>query len=161
MSKRPLIRCPWPTDDPLYLAYHDSEWGQAVHDDQVIFEFLILEGAQAGLSWSTVLKRRDNYRAAFAGFDPEKIARFDKRKIARLLQDPGIIRNRAKIASAVGNACAFLKVVEEFGSFDRYIWTFTGGKPIQNRWKTLKQIPAETAESRAMSKDLKARGFTF
>ena len=161
MTEKRITRCPWPTDDPLYIAYHDIEWGEPVHDDRLIFEFLILEGAQAGLSWATILKRREGYRTAFAGFDPEKVARFDRRKIASLLNNPGIIRNRAKVESAVKNARAFLKVVEEFGTFDRYIWRFVGGKPIQNRWQTLKEIPPETPESRAMSKDLKSRGFSF
>jgi len=161
MSTEDRVRCPWPTDDPLYLAYHDTEWGKPVHEDRLIFEFLVLEGAQAGLSWATILKRREGYRAAFAGFDPEKVARYTKRKIERLLQDPGIIRNRAKVESAVKNARAFLKVAEEFGTFDRYIWRFVGGKPIQNRWRILKEVPSETPESRALSKDLKSRGFTF
>jgi DNA-3-methyladenine glycosylase I len=155
------IRCPWPTDDPLFVAYHDKEWGVPVHDDRLIFEFLILEGAQAGLSWATILKRREGYREAFAGFDPGRVARFDRRKVARLLQNPGIIRNRAKIESAVNNARAFLAVATEFGTFDRYIWQFVGGKPIQNRRKSLKDIPPETAASRTLSKDLKSRGFTF
>jgi len=154
-------RCPWAGSDPLYLAYHDTEWGMPLHDDRALFEFLVLEGAQAGLSWSTILKKREHYRAAFDHFDPEKVARYDKRRIERLLKNEGIVRNRLKVESAVRNARAFLKVVEEFGSFDRYIWQFTDGKPIQNRRQTMKEIPAETDESRAMSKDLKQRGFNF
>lgn len=159
----PAGRCPWASEKSgaRYVKYHDEEWGVPVHDDIIHFEFLILDGAQAGLSWSTILNKRDNYRKAFAGFDPRKVARFDRRKIARLLEDPGIVRNRLKIESAVKNARAFLKVQKEFGSFDRYIWQFVGGKTLQNRWKTLKEIPAETPESEAMSRDLKRRGFTF
>jgi DNA-3-methyladenine glycosylase I len=155
-------RCGWAEGlDADYKRYHDEEWGVPVHDDRVWFEYIVLDGAQAGLSWSTILKKRENYRKAFAGFDPVKVARFDKRKVERLLKDPGIVRNRLKVESAVKNARAFLKVQKEFGSFDAYIWRFTGGKPKQNRWRTLKQIPAETAESKAMSKDLKQRGFSF
>ncbi|MGE5221551.1 MAG: DNA-3-methyladenine glycosylase I [Omnitrophica WOR_2 bacterium] len=154
-------RCFWVGTDPLYLSYHDREWGVPVHDDHTIFEFLILEGAQAGLSWITILRKRENYRAAFAQFDPQKVAGFDDHKIADLLLDPGIVRNRRKIESAVLNARAFLKVQEEFGSFDRYIWQFVGGSPRQNRWKAPQDIPAETDESRAMSKDLIRRGFRF
>lgn len=158
-----LRRCPWASEKsgPVYVKYHDEEWGVPVHDDINHFEFLVLDGAQAGLSWSTILNKRDNYRKAFAGFDPVKVARFDRRKIERLLRDPGIVRNRLKIEAAVKNARAVLKVQEEFGSFDRYIWQFVGGRTKTNRWKTLKKIPAETKESRAMSKDLKARGFSF
>jgi DNA-3-methyladenine glycosylase I len=147
--------------DPDYQKYHDKEWGVPVHDDRVWYEYIVLDGAQAGLSWSTILKKRENYRKAFAGFDPRKVAKFDKRKVERLLKDPGIVRNRLKVESAVKNARAFLKIQKEFGSFDAYIWPFVGGKPKQNRWRTLKQIPAETAESKAMSKDLKSRGFSF
>ncbi|HSH00489.1 MAG TPA: DNA-3-methyladenine glycosylase I [candidate division Zixibacteria bacterium] len=158
---KPKTRCDWAGTDPLYMDYHDTEWGVPVHDDRLLFEFLILEGAQAGLAWITILRKRDRYREVFDNFDPAKVARYDKRKIAALLKDPGIIRNRLKIESAIKNARAFLSVVEEFGSFDRYIWQFTDGRPLQNRFKTLKELPAETKESRAMSKDLKARGFTF
>ncbi len=155
-------RCEWvPENDPLYIAYHDREWSVPLHDDRRLFEFLVLEGAQAGLSWATVLKKRENYRRAFDGFDPQKVARYDEEKISRLLQDPGIIRNRLKIRSAVRNAGAFLKVQEEFGSFDRYIWQFTDGKPIIHRYRTVAEIPASTAESDRMSRDLKKRGFNF
>jgi DNA-3-methyladenine glycosylase I len=154
-------RCGWGLGDPIYVAYHDREWGVPVHDDRLIFEFLVLEGAQAGLSWLTILKKRDAYRRAFAGFHPEKVARFDARQKAALLGNPGIVRNRMKIESAVGNARVFLKVQEEFGSFDAYAWRFVGGRPIQNAWRTLSEMPAETAESKAMSKDLKQRGFRF
>jgi DNA-3-methyladenine glycosylase I len=154
-------RCGWAGNDPLYVAYHDDEWGVPVHDDRKLFEFILLEGAQAGLSWITILRKREAYRAAFAGFDPAKVARFDARKVKSLLSDASIVRNRAKVASAIGNAAAFLKVQEEFGSFDAYIWRFVDGRPKRNLWKTLKQIPAETEESRAMSKDLRARGFRF
>lgn len=145
----------------MYLDYHDHEWGVPQHDDRVLFEFLILEGAQAGLSWSTILNKREGYRNAFADFDPLKVARFDKAKIANLLKDPGIVRNRLKVEAAVINAKAYLEVQEQFGSFDAYIWRFTGGRPIQNVWKTMKQVPARTAESDAMSKDLRQRGFKF
>jgi len=154
-------RCGWGLGDPLYVAYHDREWGVPVHDDRLIFEFLVLEGAQAGLSWLTILKKRDAYRRAFAGFHPEKVARFDARQKAALLDNAGIVRNRMKIESTVGNARVFLKVQEEFGSFDAYAWRFVGGRPIQNAWRTLSEMPAETAESKAMSKDLKQRGFRF
>ena len=154
-------RCGWAGNDPLYIAYHDEEWGVPVHDDRRLFEFIVLEGAQAGLSWITILRKREAYRAAFAGFDPLKVARFDARKVQSLLKDASIVRNRAKVASAVGNARAFLEVQEEFGSFDAYIWRFVNGTPKRNVWKTLKQIPPETKESRAMSKDLKGRGFRF
>ena len=155
-------RCGWAEGlDEDYMKYHDEEWGVPVHDDRVWYEFIVLDGAQAGLSWSTILKKRENYRKAFAGFDPVKVAKFDKRKVERLLKDPGIIRNRLKVESAIKNARAFLEVQKEFGSFDAYIWRFVGGKTKQNRWRTLKQIPAETAESKAMSKDLKSRGFSF
>ncbi len=154
------FRCPWAIDE-LYGRYHDTEWGVPLHDDRRLFEFLILEGAQAGLSWHTILKKRENYRAAFDQFDPEKVARYNAAKIARLLNNAGIIRNRLKIRSAIQNAKAFLKVQEEFGSFDAYIWRFMGGRPKINFWKTLKQIPARTAESDAMSRDLRQRGFNF
>src|SRR5688572_4949613 len=154
-------RCWWAGDDPLYVAYHDEEWGVPVHDDRKLFEFLILEGAQAGLSWITILKRREGYRRAFAGFDPEKVARFDARKKQALLKDEGIIRNRLKVESAVKNARAFLKVQEEFGSFDKYQWGFVDGRPIQGAWDGQKKVPATTKVSDAWSKDLKKRGFTF
>jgi len=157
-----LKRCGWASlDDPLYRDYHDREWGVPVHDDRVIFEFLVLEGAQAGLSWGTILRKRENLRRAFDGFEPARVARFDGRRVVRLLDDTGIIRNRLKINSAVQNAKAFLKVQEEFGSFDSYIWRFVGGRTKVNRWRSLKQIPAATPESKAMSKDLLGRGFGF
>jgi DNA-3-methyladenine glycosylase I len=145
----------------LYVAYHDTEWGIPVHDDRHLFEMLTLEGAQAGLSWITILRKRDNYRKAFDGFRPERIAQYDAKKLRALLGDAGIVRNRLKIASTVSNARAFLQVQKEFGSFDAYIWTFVGGKPLRNHWKTLRDIPAHTPESDAMSKDLKKRGFRF
>ena len=154
-------RCPWCEINELEVAYHDQEWGVPVHDDRRWFEFLILEGAQAGLSWDTILKKRDNYRKAFAGFDPRRVARYDGRKRAALMRNPGIVRNRLKIASAITNAKTFLEVQREFGSFDRYIWQFTGGKPKRNRWRAMQQVPATTPESDAMSKDLKRRGFRF
>jgi DNA-3-methyladenine glycosylase I len=156
-----MKRCGWLTDDPLYIAYHDNEWGVPVHDDNKLFEMLILEGAQAGLSWLTVLKRRETYRKAYEGFDPAKIARWDRKKIESLLKDSGIIRNRLKVEAARSNALAFLQVVKEFGSFKTFNWSFVGGKPIQNSWKTLKEIPANTPESDIMSKELKKRGFKF
>jgi DNA-3-methyladenine glycosylase I len=155
-----LIRCAWPSGD-LSIRYHDEEWGKPTHDDTTLFEFLILEGAQAGLSWDTILKKRENYRAAFDRFDPKKIARYDRRKIQSLMNNAGIIRNRLKIASAVQNAKAFLKAQEEFGSFDAYIWQFTGGSPLVNSPRSARQVPASTKESDAMSKDLKKRGFSF
>jgi len=154
-------RCGWQGSDPLYVSYHDTEWGVPVHDDRLLFEFLILEGAQAGLSWLTILRKRENYRRAFAGFDPEKVVRFDRRKIERLLADPGIVRNRLKVESAVSNARAFLAVQEEFGSFDAYQWRFVDGRPARNRFRTLAEIPPRTAVSDAFSKDLKERGFRF
>ena len=154
-------RCAWSGTDPLYIAYHDEEWGVPVHDDRVLFEFLVLEGAQAGLSWSTILRKRDAYRRAFDRFDPRKVARYDKRKVAALLADAGIVRNRAKINSALKNAKAFLDVQAEFGSFDAYQWRFVDGRPIQNRRRALADIPAHTAQSDALSKDLKSRGFSF
>ena len=153
--------CEWPSDDPLMIDYHDHEWGTPVHDDRKQFEFLILEGAQAGLSWRTVLHKREAYRAAFAGFDPHKVARFGSRDVRRLLGDAGIIRNRLKIGAAIKNARAFLALQEEFGTFDAYIWRFVGGKPKVNRWRSLREIPAKTRESDALSKDLKQRDFTF
>ncbi|MFC1490572.1 DNA-3-methyladenine glycosylase I [Candidatus Latescibacterota bacterium] len=155
------IRCSWACESQLYMDYHDTEWGVPVHDDRLMFEFLILEGAQAGLSWITVLKKRENYRTAFDNFDAEKIARYGDEKVAELLGNEGIIRNRLKIASVIRNAKAFLEVQREFGSFDSYIWGFTGGKTIQNSWRDWHDIPAETKESIAMSKDLKKRGFNF
>ncbi|MCZ6904853.1 MAG: DNA-3-methyladenine glycosylase I [Acidobacteria bacterium] len=151
----------WKKIDPLMVAYHDTEWGVPLHDDRKLFEFLVLEGAQAGLSWMTVLKKRENYRKAFEGFDPQKVARYNKAKIRKLLGDAGIIRNRLKIESAVTNAKAYLKVQEEFGSFAAYSWRFVDGEPIINRWKTLKQMPATSSISEAFSKDLKQRGFRF
>jgi DNA-3-methyladenine glycosylase I len=163
MSKRTsteVRRCPWASGEQ-YIAYHDNEWGVPVHDDRRLFEFLILEGAQAGLSWATILKKRDNYRRAFAKFDPARVARFDKRKQARLLNDAGIVRNRLKVASAVDNAKAFLAVQKEFGTFDAFIWSFVDGRPVQNRWKTMSDVPARTPQSDAMSKALKQRGFRF
>lgn len=156
-----LKRCGWVPDDPLYQKYHDEEWGVPVHDDRLLFEFLILEGAQAGLSWATILKKRDNYRAAFDNFSAEKIAKYDERKYQAFLENAGIVRNRLKIQATIENAKAFLAVQKEYGSFDPYIWQFVGGKPMVNRWKSLKELPARTAESDAMSKDLKKRGFKF
>ena len=155
-----MTRCDWAKNE-LSIHYHDTEWGVPLHDNQRLFEFLILEGAQAGLSWDTVLRKRENYRLAFDGFDAEKIARYDAQKQAELLQNEGIIRNRLKIASAVQNAKGYLKIQDEFGSFDSYIWRFVDGKPIINMWKTLPEVPAKTAVSDAMSKDLKKRGFNF
>lgn len=158
----PLRRCAWAEGgDDLYLTYHDLEWGVPVHEDRKLFEFLVLEGAQAGLSWATILRKREGYREAFGGFDPGEVARFGRRQIAQLLRNPGIVRNRLKVEAAVNNAQAFLAVQKEFGSFDRYIWGFVGGKPIQNRRKTMKDIPARTRESDALSEDLKKRGFKF
>ncbi len=146
---------------PLYARYHDEEWGVPVHDDRVLFEFLILEGAQAGLSWETILKKRERYREVFAGFDPAEVARFTPARVERLLLDPGIVRNRLKVAGAVRNAKAFLAVQREFGSFDRYLWPFVGGRPLRPRRRSLRDVPATTPESDALSKDLKRRGFTF
>jgi DNA-3-methyladenine glycosylase I len=154
-------RCEWAGSDPLYIAYHDEEWGVPEHDDRRLFEFMLLDGAQAGLSWLTILKKRENYRNAFDGFDPERVARFGEWKMRALLVDGGIIRNRLKITSAIQNAKAYLEVQREFGSFDAYIWRFVGGKPKRNSWRTLRQIPARTPESESMSKDLRRRGFTF
>lgn len=156
------IRCSWAgATDPLMIAYHDEEWGAPNHDDRHFFEMLTLEGAQAGLSWRTILHKRDGYRRAFDNFDARKVARYDARKVRSLLADPGIVRNRLKVGSTIDNARAFLAVEKEFGSFDAYIWSFVGGKPIVNAWKSLRQIPATTTESDAMSKDLKKRGFRF
>ncbi len=160
-ATKPVKRCDWATNEPLYFRYHDEEWGVPVVDDKTLFEFLLLEGAQAGLSWLTILRKRENYRRAFAGFDPRKVARFDAKKIERLLQDPGIVRNRAKLASSVNNARAFLAVQEEFGSFAAYQWRFVDGRPVQNRFSSLKGIPARSEISDAFSKDLRARGFNF
>jgi DNA-3-methyladenine glycosylase I len=152
--------CPWP-NNPLDQAYHDTEWGVPLHDDRALFELLILEGAQAGLSWSTILAKRENYRRAFDGFDPAKVARYDAAKLAALLADPGIVRHRLKLAAAVGNARAFLAVQAEFGSFDRYLWGFVGGRPIVNRPRRRGDVPASSPESDALSRDLKSRGFKF
>lgn len=156
-----LIRCEWGVTDPLMLAYHDQEWGVPVHDDRKLFEFLILEGMQAGLSWMTILRKRENFRAAFDEFDPVKVAKYDQDKFDQLMQDAGIIRNRLKIKSASQNALAFLAVQEEFGSFDDYMWRFVGGKPLVNSWVKMSQLPAQTEESVILSKDLKKRGFNF
>jgi DNA-3-methyladenine glycosylase I len=159
---RTRTRCSWAgATDPLMIAYHDEEWGVPNHDDRHFFEMLTLEGAQAGLNWRTILYKRDGYRRAFDNFDARKVARYDARKVRSLLADPGIVRNRLKVASTVDNARAFLAVQKEFGSFDAYIWSFVGGKPVVNSWQRLSQIPAKTAQSDAMSKDLKKRGFRF
>ncbi|QOI96631.1 MAG: DNA-3-methyladenine glycosylase I [Flammeovirgaceae bacterium] len=154
-------RCAWCLKSEEYINYHDTEWGVPVHDDRKHFEFLILEGAQAGLSWSTILKKREGYRKAFADFDPQKVARYTEKKLEKILLDPGIVRNRLKVFAAVNNAKRFLEVQKEFGSFDAYIWQFVNHKPIVNKWKTLKQVPATTKESDALSKDLINRGFKF
>jgi DNA-3-methyladenine glycosylase I len=155
-------RCEWaPADSPAYLAYHDEEWGVPVHDDLHLFEMLTLEGAQAGLSWQTILHKREGYRRAFAGFDPAKVARFDQRRIDRLLADPGIVRNRLKVSSTVANARAVRTVQREVGSLDAYLWSFVDGKPIVHRYRSLRDLPAETDESRAMSRSMKRRGFRF
>lgn len=154
-------RCPWPGDDPLYLAYHDDEWGVPAHDDRHLFEMLILEGAQAGLSWLTILRKRARYREVFDRFDPAKVARYGERKVAALLADAGIVRNRLKVDAAVANARAFLEVQEEFGSFDAYLWQRSGGAPTVNHWTAMKQVPASTPASDALAKDLRARGFRF
>lgn len=157
-----MQRCGWANpNEPLYVAYHDEEWGVPCHDDRKLFEMLILEGAQAGLSWITILRKRESYREAFDQFDPEKIAKYDEAKIAELLENPGIIRNKLKVNAAIANARAYLAVREEFGSFDKYIWQFVGGKPLDNHRQSLKDVPPETDESRAMSKDLLKRGFKF
>lgn len=153
-------RCAWATT-ALSIPYHDEEWGRPAHDDRTLFEFLILEGAQAGLSWETILNKRDRYREAFFGFDPERVAKMNARAVDRLMRDPGVVRNRAKIESAVDNARAFVKVRAEFGSFDRYIWSFVDGRPIVNKWQRRSQLPASTPVSEAMSKDLRKRGFRF
>lgn len=153
-------RCSWAVSE-LALAYHDNEWGAPVHDDRLLFEFLILEGAQAGLSWETILRKRENYRKAFDGFDPARVARFDARRVEHLLADPGIVRNRLKVAAAVKNAALFLEIQREFGSFDKFIWQFVGGKPKQNAWNNASQVPSHTTESDAMSRELLRRGFRF
>lgn len=154
-------RCPWCGDDPLYVQYHDREWGTPVRDDRGLFELLILEGAQAGLSWITILRKRENYRRAFHGFDPKRIARYGPPAVRRLLTDPGIVRNRLKIAAAVSNAHAFLEVQQEFGSFRQYIWQFVGGSPQVHRYRSIREMPTTTAEAHAMSRDLRLRGFRF
>ena len=156
-----IKRCKWAGTDPLMIAYHDQEWGTPLHDDRRLFEFLTLEGAQAGLSWMTILKKRDNFRQALDGFHPERVAGYGDEKIAQLLQDKGIIRNRLKLKAAVANAQAFLEVQAEFGSFDRYIWQFVDHEPVQNHWNSMKEIPAKTPSSETMSKDMKSRGFRF
>jgi len=155
------IRCPWCGEDPLYVAYHDLEWGVPVRDDRTLFEFLVLEGAQAGLSWSTILKKREGYRRAFAGFDPERVARFDGADVERLLADPGIVRNRAKVAAAIGNARAFLDLAGRPGGFSGWIWSFVDGEPIQNSWRTMAEVPATTALAGTLSRELARRGFRF
>ncbi|MBQ0753916.1 MAG: DNA-3-methyladenine glycosylase I [Gammaproteobacteria bacterium] len=160
-NKKDIERCPWCGDDPLYQDYHDNVWGVPVHDDQTLFEFLTLEGAQAGLSWITVLRKRENYRAAFDGFDPAKIARYSEKRQEKLLQNPGIIRNRLKVSSTVTNAQAFLAVQAEYGTFNDYIWAFVEGQPIVNRFKTMADVPASTPLAETISKDLKKRGFRF
>jgi DNA-3-methyladenine glycosylase I len=154
-------RCPWCGEDPLYVTYHDEEWGVPCHDDRKLFEFVTLEGAQAGLSWITILKKRENYRRALSGFDPEAIARYGDRDVTRLLADPGIIRNRLKIAATITNAQSFLEIQEAFGSFDAYLWSFVDGKPVRNTWRKLTDVPAETETARALSRDMRARGFKF
>jgi DNA-3-methyladenine glycosylase I len=161
MTKKTVKRCPWPGDDALMIEYHDTEWGLPVHDDRKLFEFMVLDSMQAGLNWSIILRKRDNFRKAFANFDPKKIARFGEKEVQKLVNDAGIIRNRAKILAVIENARQFLKVQEEFGSFDAYIWQFTAGKMIRRRCRKLGDIPATSRESDAMSKDLKARGFKF
>lgn len=161
MPKREVVRCGWCGSDPLYVAYHDEEWGVPVVDDRLLYEFLVLEGAQAGLSWITILRKREAYRRAFAEFDPSAVARFGARQVRRLLGDAGIVRNKLKVESAISNARAFLRVQEEFGSFTRYQWDFVGGKPIVNRRRASKDIPPRTDLSDALSKDLKRRGFRF
>ena len=161
MPTKEKVRCAWCLKFDQYIEYHDKEWGVPVHDDSVHYEFLILEGAQAGLSWSTILKKREGYRKAFADFDPQKVARFTDSRIEKILQNPEIVRNRLKVKAAVNNAKRFLEVQKEFGNFDEYIWSFVNGKPIVNKWKTLKEVPAATKESDALSKDLIKRGFKF
>jgi len=154
-------RCAWPANDPLMIKYHDTEWGVPVHDDRKLFEFLVLDAFQAGLSWSTILKKRENFRKAFDNFDPQRIAQYDAKKIGKLLNDAGIIRNKAKVNATVKNARAFLEVQKEFGTYDAYIWQFVGGKPIINKWKSMAELPAKSGEAEVMSGDLKKRGFSF
>ena len=161
MQDRNFTRCAWVTGDPLYIDYHDREWGEPIRDDRVLFEFLVLECSQAGLSWITILKKREAYRAAFAGFDPEKVARFGHDRVEALMKDPGIVRNRKKIEAAVNNAKRALEVIEEFGSLADYLWSFVGNRPIVNRFGHISEVPARTPESEAMSRDLKRRGFSF
>ena len=161
MSRETKRRCDWATSDPLSIRYHDKEWGVPLHDDWRLFEFLILEGAQAGLSWITILRKRDEYRKAFANFDPRKVAKFGDPQITKLLHNSGIVRNRLKIAAAIDNAKAFLAVQQEFGTFDRFVWSFTNGKVVQNRWRRLAELPAQTPKSQALSRELKRRGFRF
>ncbi len=155
------VRCPWPGDDPLYIRYHDEEWGVPLHEDRRLFEALVLDGAQAGLSWLTILRKRDNYRRAFDGFDPERVARYGPQQIAALMADAGIVRNRRKIEAAVANARACLAVQAAFGSLDAYLWGFVDGRTVQNAWRTMDEVPSESDASRAMSRDLKKRGFAF
>jgi len=161
LAPEAVTRCAWVGIDPLYVAYHDKEWGVPVHDDRLLFEFLVLEGAQAGLSWLTILRKREGYRRAFAGFDPATVAAFGSQDIDRLLLDPGIVRNRLKIGSAIANARAFLRIQEEFGSFDAYVWGFVEGETIHNEWRTMTEIPAKTPQAELVSADLKKRGFRF
>jgi DNA-3-methyladenine glycosylase I len=161
MGENGRVRCGWAGTDPLYVAYHDTEWGVPVHDDRVLFEFLLLEGFQAGLAWITILRKREAFRRAFAGFEPARVARFGARDSARLMADAGIVRNRAKIAAAAQNARAFLAVQDERGSFSGYVWKFVGGRPVVNRFRALSEVPPETDASRALSKDLRRRGFNF
>ena len=161
MSQNELIRCEWAGTEPLYVAYHDNEWGTPVHDERELFEMLILEGAQAGLSWSTILNKRENYRQVFDDFNPSIVAGYDDAKVSALLADPGIVRNRLKVESAIRNAKAFLEVQEEYGSVNTFIWGFVKGEPIINSWKVMSEIPAKTPESEAMNKELKQRGFNF
>jgi len=156
-----VSRCAWAGGDALYVEYHDREWGVPVHDDRRLFEFIVLEGAQAGLSWITILRKRENYRRAFSDFDPEKVSRFNRRSVERLMRDAGIVRNRLKIEAAIANARAFLEVQAEHGSFDRFMWDFVDGRPIVNRWRTMQQVPATSPVSDAMSRELKRRGFRF
>ena len=160
-NRRSITRCPWSEGSDAYRGYHDEEWGVPVHDDRTFFEFLVLEGAQAGLSWSTILGKRDGYRRAFAGFDPQRVARFTDADVERLLADASIVRHRAKIASAIGNARSFIEVRRAFGTFDRYVWSFVGGAPRINRFRTMAEVPARTDQSDALSRDLQRRGFRF
>lgn len=161
MSPEPVRRCAWVGEEPLYVAYHDQQWGVPVHDDRLLYEFLVLEGAQAGLSWLTILRKREGYRKAFADFDPAKVAGFGPEDVERLLADPGIVRNRLKVKSAVANARAFLQVQEEFGSFSTYVWGFVDGETIHNEWRAMRDIPTQTAEAERLSRDLRRRGFRF